>query len=325
MSSVASQNPASVTVTIPARLHLGFLDLNGDLGRRFGGIGLAINDLSTSVTMRKAERFRVEGPGSERAERHVKLMQRLLGVDSSVEVSIDKVVPAHAGLGSGTALALAIAVAMRRLHGLPLDIETDALHLGRGTRSGLGIGLFHRGGLVVDGGRGPATAVAPIISHMPFPERWRVLLLLDPTRQGVYGRDESLAFAELPAFPARDAAEICRLVVMKALPGLAERDLASFGSAIAEIQMRLGDYFASMQGGTRFTSPDVATTLDVLDSEGACGIGQSSWGPTGFAFAASQAEAERLALLAGGHAGGRGLDIRICAGLNRGAEIAAQE
>jgi predicted sugar kinase len=31
-----SPSPANVTVTVPARLHLGFLDLNGGLGRRFG-------------------------------------------------------------------------------------------------------------------------------------------------------------------------------------------------------------------------------------------------------------------------------------------------
>jgi beta-ribofuranosylaminobenzene 5'-phosphate synthase len=323
LNSIASQNPASVTVTIPARLHLGFLDLNGDLGRRFGGIGLAISQLKTAVTIRKAERFHVAGSQSERAKRHVTSIQSLLGLDGSFDVSIDETVPAHAGLGSGTQLALAIAAGVRRLHGLPLDIETDAVRLGRGARSGLGIGLFHRGGLVVDGGRGRATAVAPIVSHMAFPPEWRVLVLLDPSRQGVHGPDESVAFAELPAFSARDAADICRLVIMKVLPGVAERDLASFGAAITEIQERLGDYFASVQGGRRFTSPAVAAALDMLDREGASGIGQSSWGPTGFAFTASQQEAERLTSRARDHPSGRALDIRICAGLNRGADIVA--
>lgn len=325
MNSAASQNRASVTVTIPARLHLGFLDLNGDLGRRFGGIGLAISDLKTVVTIRAGGTDRVTGVERERAQRHVIVMRQRLGVTGAQDVSIDQVVPAHAGLGSGTQLALAIAAGMRRLHGVPLDIEADAPLLGRGARSGLGIGLFHRGGFVVDGGRGPATAVAPIISRMPFPDEWRVLLLLDPTRQGVHGPDESAAFANLPPFPARDAADICRLVVMKLLPGLAERDLASFGSAITDIQQRIGDYFAPAQGGHRLASPEVAAALDVLAGEGALGIGQSSWGPTGFAFAASQVEADRLASFARAHKSARGLDIRICAGLNRGAEITAQE
>ena len=48
---------------------------------------------------------------------------------------------------------------------------------------------------------------------------------------------------------------------MKALPALAECDIVSFGSAIKELQAHLGDYFAPVQGGSRFSSPDVAAAL----------------------------------------------------------------
>ena len=41
-----------VTVSVGARLHLGFLDLNGGLGRRFGSLGLAIDE---PQTRRRAE------------------------------------------------------------------------------------------------------------------------------------------------------------------------------------------------------------------------------------------------------------------------------
>jgi beta-RFAP synthase len=310
-----------VTVAVPARLHLGFLDLNGGLGRRFGGIGLAISDLKTAVTVRPASRNGGTGPDAERALRHMEVMQQHLGIDDALHVSVDAAVPPHAGLGSGTSMALAVAAALRTLQAMPLDIADDAVRLGRGARSGLGIGLFREGGLVVDGGRGPATTVAPIVSRLPFPDEWRVLLLLDSTRQGAHGRDEIEAFATLPQFPEQVAAHLCRLVVMKALPALAERDLPSFGAAIAELQQRLGDYFSAAQGGSRFTSPQVAACLDRLAREGAHGIGQSSWGPTGFAFAASEVEADRLVSIAREHENREGLDIRVCKGLNRGAEI----
>jgi beta-ribofuranosylaminobenzene 5'-phosphate synthase len=319
--SQAAQRPASVTVNVPARLHLGFLDLNGGLGRRFGGIGLAISDLATTVTVRHASRNEAAGPDAERALRHSEVMRKHLGLDDALEVVVDATVPPHAGLGSGTSIALAVAAAVRTLHGMPFDIEGDAVRLGRGARSGLGIGLFRDGGLVVDGGRGPATGVAPVISRLLFPAAWRVLLLLDSTRQGAHGHDEIEAFAALPEFPEDVAAHLCRLVVMKALPALAEHDLANFGAAIAELQQRLGDYFSAAQGGSRFTSPRVAACLDRLAREGAHGIGQSSWGPTGFAFAASEVEADRLASIARAHARHEGLDIRVCKGLNRGAEI----
>jgi beta-ribofuranosylaminobenzene 5'-phosphate synthase len=317
-------SPVNVTVEVPARLHLGFLDLNGGLGRRFGSIGLAIGGLKTSITIGAASHMRVTGPESERVRGHLETMQRILDIDGAYDARIDEVIPPHVGLGSGTQIALAVAAGVRRLHGLPLDMRGDAIRLGRGARSGAGIGLFDRGGLVVDGGRGPATSAAPIISRMPFPEQWRVLVVLDPRRQGVHGGDEREVFSRLAPSSEADAAHLCRLVLMKALPALAECDIASFGSAIKDMQVRLGDYFAPVQGGSRFSSPAVAEALAVLESEGAFGIGQSSWGPTGFAFAPSPEEADRLLASARRHPRCRGLDMRAHGGLNRGAIISTR-
>lgn len=311
---------ASVAVTAPARLHLGFLDLNGSLGRRFGSIGLAIDGFKTRLTIKGAPHNKIAGPDRERAARHLAAMQHALGINKGVELAIEEAIPEHAGLGSGTQIALAVAAAVRRLYGLPLDVRQDAPLLGRGNRSGIGIGLFGAGGLVVDGGRGSNQTVAPIISRISFPDPWRVLVVHDPNRQGVHGADESRAFAQLPPFPADDAAHLCRLMLMKALPAAAEGDLVNFGAAVKELQQHLGAYFAPLQGGKRFTSPHVAAALDAMERNGARGIGQSSWGPTGFAFAPSLDEAERIAL-ASRHESGQGLDIRICRALNRGAEV----
>jgi beta-ribofuranosylaminobenzene 5'-phosphate synthase len=315
--------PVEVMVTVPARLHLGFLDLNGGLGRCFGSIGLAISELKTILTVRRARMTKISGPDSDRVQQYYQAIVELLAVDGDHDVKISEVVPAHSGLGSGTQLALAVAGAIRRLHNRPLDIEGDALKLGRGARSGVGIGLFHRGGLVVDGGRGRKLTAAPVISRLAFPDRWRILVILDPQRRGLHGADETGAFETLAPMPDVDAADMCRLILMKALPALAEHDFTNFSAAIKELQMRLGDYFAPAQGGSRFTSPDVAAVLNTLDGAGAHGIGQSSWGPTGFAFAPSPDDAYRLATIARQHPSNRGLDIRICTGLNHGAEIVA--
>jgi beta-RFAP synthase len=251
-------------------------------------------------------------------------MECSLGHYRGHAVNVLQTAPAHAGLGSGTQLALAVASGIRRLHNLPLEIEEDALRLGRGGRSGIGIGLFHRGGLVVDGGHGSQSRVAPIVSHLRFPEHWRIIVVLDPHRGGVHGHDEASAFTALVPMPEIDAAQICRLVLMKALPGLVEQDIVSFGDAIEQLQILLGNYFAAAQGGGRFSSPAVGSVLAALRAAGAHGIGQSSWGPTGFAFASSAKEAERLAQLATKHPAGKGLDIQVCSGLNRGAEIVTQ-
>jgi beta-RFAP synthase len=251
----------------------------------------------------------------------MQVMQRALDIENTCHVRIDEVVPAHAGLGSGTQIALAVAAGVRRYHGLPLDVRGDATRLERGARSGVGIGLFDHGGLVVDGGRGPLTTAAPVVSRMPFPEQWRILVVLDPHQQGVHGPDEREVFSKLAPSSDGEAAHLCRLVLMKALPALAECDIAGFGSAIKEMQVLLGDYFAAIQGGSRFSSPDVAAALAALEDEGAYGIGQSSWGPTGFAFAPSAEEASRLVESIYRHPRYRDLDIRSVAGLNRGAHI----
>jgi beta-RFAP synthase len=210
---------------------------------------------------------------------------------------------------------------LRALHGLAPDTHGDAIRLSRGARSGVGIGLFEQGGLIVDGGHGPASGPAPIVARLPFPEPWRIVLVLDRARQGLHGAAERSAFAALPPFPERAAADICRLVLMQALPALAEQDIAGFGAAVRAIQRILGDHFAPVQGGRRFTSSAVAACLDALERAGAHGVGQSSWGPTGFVFAESAAEAERLAALARSNAAGA-LDIRVVAALNGGADIA---
>jgi beta-ribofuranosylaminobenzene 5'-phosphate synthase len=319
-----SAQASSVTVTVPARLHFGFLDLNGGLGRRFGSMGLAISGPRTRLTIASAARTEISGPERDRVERHLAAMRDLLDLDAAHHVTIEEAIPAHAGLGSGTQLALAVAAGVRRLHGLPLDMPSDAVRLGRGARSGVGIGLFERGGVVVDGGHGAGTRAAPIVSRLPFPENWRVLIVLDPARQGAHGPDEHAAFARLPSFPAQAAAHLCRLVLMQALPALAEHDVVIFGAAIKEMQQVLGAYFAPVQGGRRFTSPDVMACLNALEAAGAHGVGQSSWGPTGFAFSPSPEEADRLARAARRHPSAKGLDIRVCAGLNRGAEMTAR-
>src|SRR5580700_2524246 len=55
-----------VVISAAARLHLGFLDLHGGLGRRFGSIGLAISGPRTKITIRAATRAQVTGPERDR-------------------------------------------------------------------------------------------------------------------------------------------------------------------------------------------------------------------------------------------------------------------
>jgi beta-RFAP synthase len=311
-----------VEVCGTARLHLGFLDLNFAMGRRFGSIGMALDAPCTRVVLQRAREDAVHGPDASRAARYMATMLRACGVQAGHALTVAEAIPAHGGLGSGTQLALAVATAVRRLHGLAPALRADAALLERGVRSGIGVALFEQGGLVVDGGRGAREELPPLLARLDVPAEWRVLLVLDPARQGLSGAREAEAFARLPPLAAGLAAETCRQVLIGALPAVAEDDLVAFGAAIARIQEIAGDHFAPAQGG-RFTSARVTAALDALREAGATGIGQSSWGPTGFAF--MQGEAAARASLARMQASGvsDGLDIRICRALNRGATINA--
>lgn len=270
-----------VSVVAPARLHMGFIDMNGSLGRRFGSLGIALNEIETRLTLKSADTPHANGPNAERALRYLNKFTRALDVPNHLHIEIQTAIPEHVGLGSGTQMSLAIGRAVSQFYGLKLSIRDLARTGGRGARSGIGVGVFEKGGFIIDGGHSDETEIPPIISRMDFPSDWRILLVFDSRGNGLHGKNEVEAFERLPPFPKEEVARFCHLLMMRALPGLAERNLRGFGDAITEIQESIGEYFASAQGG-RFTSPDVSAAVRWMGEQGAVGLGQSSWGPTGF-------------------------------------------
>ncbi|WP_147071507.1 beta-ribofuranosylaminobenzene 5'-phosphate synthase family protein [Sulfuriferula plumbiphila] len=310
----------SATVRAPARLHMGFLDLNGSLGRRFGSLGLAIEELATTVTAHPDDRISAQGPQAERAQAFARQALVSMGIKGGARLQVQQAIPEHAGLGSGTQLALAVGTALSRLYGVEWPLRDMATAMNRGGRSGIGLGLFEHGGFVVDGGRGGQDAPPTVISRLEFPAHWRLVLVFDRTYTGLHGEQEKQAFAALPNFPEASAGRLCRLALMQAMPALAEWDIAGFGVAVSTIQEVVGDHFAPAQGG-RFASPRVARALKWFGRNGAAGVGQSSWGPTGFVLAESEMSAHALARSARTEFAADNLEFMVCAGRNRGAEI----
>ena len=310
-----------VSVRAPARLHMGFLDLHGGVGRRYGSLGLALDGPFTRIRMEPATRFVVDGPDAARASRYAHTLAEHLGLSGGARIVVEEAIPPHAGLGSGTQLALAVGAGMARMFDRDVRTVDIAAVLDRGARSGLGIGLFDHGGFVVDGGSAGDDIPPPVIASHPFPSQWRVLLVFDRERQGVYGETEIEKFAALLEFPEADAAALCRLVLMCALPGVVQADLDAFGEAVGHIQARVGDHFAGVQGG-RFASPGVSRVLEWLGSRDLRALGQSSWGPTGFAVCPNETAALRLMEEARARFGNAfGLDFAVTRGRNTGARV----
>ncbi|TXG84403.1 MAG: GHMP kinase [Thermomicrobiales bacterium] len=308
----------AVAVTAPARLHMGFVDLNGSLGRKYGSLGLALEGLATHVVVRRGGAPSITGQDADRTSRYLDRLRAVIDIPGDLCVEIESAIPPHSGLGSGTQLALALGTAVSKLTGSDLSAREIAHLLDRGARSGIGIAVFEQGGFVVDGGRGVTDAPPPLISRMPFPQNWRVLLLLDPQAIGLHGQAELSAFRTLPAFPERDAERLCRELMVCALPALAEADLPTFGKAISNIQSSIGDYFSPAQGG-RYTSPRIARALDFLKSRGVHCIGQSSWGPTGFAVV--DAEQTAQSLLVALKSDFPDVEPVVCVARNRGGDV----
>lgn len=323
-SASSAEPDLRVTVAAPARLHMGFLDMGGSLGRKFGSIGVGINEIATRLSLVRAESLSAEGPGSARAIAAAGKFSVAVERPCPAAIRIEQAIPGHVGLGSGTQLGLAVGVGLARLYGLNLAARDIAPIMERGARSGIGIAVFDQGGLVVDGGRGERTVIPPVLSRMEMPAEWRFIVILDHRDQGLHGSAELEAFQALPVFPPQEAARLCHWLVMRGLPAVAEGDIRSFGAVITELQRSVGDHFAPAQGG-RFTSRHVDAALSFLASRGAVGIGQSSWGPTGFCLVETPAMAETLLAEAKTRFGDRPeLEFLMATARNQGAEITAE-
>lgn len=272
--------PVRVTVEAPARLHFGILDMRGQLGRRFGGIGAAVPAPSLLLEATPAERLTVEGPDAGRA---LEFAQRYLSasqITQGAHLRIHRVIPPHSGLGSGTQLGLSVARALAELYARPADPLVLARAVGRGLRSAIGTWTFALGGFVLEGGRRPGREeVAPLLSRLAIPSAWHAVIAIPESVPGLSGSAEVEAFRQLPPPPEREVERVSHLVLMQLLPALADADLTAFGAALTEVQRITGGWFASAQGGA-FAPGPTADLVRQMAEFGACGVGQSSWGPT---------------------------------------------
>lgn len=260
---------------------MGFIDMSGALGRHFGSIGLALREIYTEVNLTSAPATRIEGVHSGRIDKVFGRLCQALQVSDQLALDVRSTIPEHVGLGSGTQLALAIGMALNHFYGLGLGVRDIAKLADRGMRSGVGIGVFEQGGLVVDGGRGPLTETPPLLARMAVPDAWRLILVFDRRGKGLHGDQEISAFKQLPPFPRQEAERLCYLLLMQALPAVAERQLQAFGEVITRLQVAVGEHFSPVQGGI-FASPQVAEAMSWLQGQGGHAVGQTSWGPTGF-------------------------------------------
>ncbi|ASJ02730.1 GHMP kinase [Thermococcus profundus] len=263
-------------IRTPKRLHLGLIDPSGELGRRFGAMGVALSG-GYEVKVTPSDELRINAP-KEDEETIVEVLKAMNGAfetGTGYSIEVLRALPRHVGLGSTTQLSLAVGTAVAKLNGLKVSTERIAEVLGRGRNSGAGIYTFKSGGLVIDGGVSGRN-VPPLIVRHDFPESWAFLLVTPELKPGFDEREEQPIMSSVGGDPLA-AREISHRILLGLLPALIERNIRDFGRHLTAIQRLVGRHFGSHQGGE--FREDVKPIIDFL-TEKTYGYGQSSWGPT---------------------------------------------
>jgi beta-RFAP synthase len=287
-----------VYVKTPARLHMGLIDLKGNLGRIFGGLGVGIDRPNFIIEAEESDALNIEGKGAYTAlaETIVRRFSATYKVPENVFIRVRRTIPEHVGLGSGTQLSLAIATALAKIFKLNTSVWELASAMGRGKRTWVGTAIFSKGGLIIDCGKSLKKENSPVegfpkaVLRFPFPSDWPFVVAIPNVGEGLSGNVEEEAFRSISASEEK-IDRTCRIILVKLIPALLERDIWEFGEALTTIQTIVGSQFVSVQGGV-FSNEVAAEGIRLMQNLGACGAGQSSWGPTFYGLFDSLKKAE---------------------------------
>jgi len=279
------------TLKTPSRLHLSLIDMNGSLGRVDGGIGIALEEPCFEMSFGKAASVTgVEGGTKEVAEN----VCRQIGLPGTA-IDIKEAIPEHVGFGSKTQLSLGIAAGVCKAYGLQIPIRKLAKLVSRGGTSGVGVAAFEHGGLILDGGhksekgfkpsRYTDANPAPLLARYDFP--WWIVCAW-PDLKGAYGEAENAVFKKYCPISERDVGAVSRIVLMKILPSLIEKDVDSFGEGVNMLQ-KTG--FKRIE--VSLQKPKVRKLLTFMQKNSSGG-GMSSFGPACFAICQTESEARSL-------------------------------
>lgn len=285
-----------VRVETPARLHFGFLDLSGDTGRIYGGVGVGIDKPRAIVEAEPAQTVDVVGAeNTAYFESLVVEAVETLGV-SGARLEVVESLPRHVGLGSGTQHASAVLEAVGRANGVEVTRE-HARALGRGVRSGVGRAAFESGGFVVDSGHEAQTsaeerAVPSVTVRHELPSDWRFVVAV-PEGKGAHGEEEERSMKRVVGSDENVADAVREEFVAHVLPGASEGDISSFGAGIEEIDRLNGVWYAGSEEQDDIYNEASAEVVERLKNHTAvAGAGQSSWGPAVYALTTAEDASE---------------------------------
>lgn len=294
-SSVTDSFPA-VEVTAPSRLHFGLLSFGHSHGRRFGGAGVMVDRPGLKLRIERAEAFSVGGPFGGRVSEFVSrwtTFHRLASVPNC-RVIVQRAPRQHVGLGLGTQLGMSVALGLCSFSGEAVPSPGElAMSVGRGRRSAIGTYGFATGGLLAERGCLERERIAPLDCRLDLPSSWQVVLTC-PHGEGLSGRKESDAFANLPPVSPERTRQLERIMRERMFPAAAQGDFGEFSRSVYQYGRQAGECFEAKQGGP-YNGPLLTRIVDEIRAFGVEGAGQSSWGPTIFAFVQNRDTGNALA------------------------------
>lgn len=267
----------------PARIHLGFLEMNQSLPRFFGSLGLTISKYGFEIEIKSSDKFKVVSPDSNLKKKVLSILlkfQKKMKIQFC-EIKVNKFIPQHIGLGSGTQLSLSVGYLVSLFFDLKMTIDEIAVFLKRGKRSGIGIQSFKRGGFAVDLGKKKKSTGTPLeLINLKWPDEWKIILIFQNKKEGVSGNSEIFEFKKVDLLPIKK--NNCSELLLKVIPGIMEKDFKTFCQGIQLIQENMSETF---YGDKRiFASKKIRQLSKNILKNKICGYGQTSWGPTSFIF-----------------------------------------
>lgn len=287
-----------INVVSPSRLHLTLIDLNAEIGRVDGGVGITLESPGLEISATEADAVEVVGD-SLLADRMLKAAKAVLPAGKGIRIYIKRDLPDHVGLGSGTQAALSAAAAVNEIYGLGKSVRELAVAVGRGGTSGIGVAAFENGGFILDGGhrfRDKGAFSPSAASHMPpgpvlfrrdFPD-WHIVLAI-PDTKGAHDAEEVDIFKKVCPVPLREVQEVSHVILMQMLPAIIEEDLESFGRAINHVQT-----VGFKKREVELQPEPVLKAMTYMQDNGASGSGVSSFGPVVYGIVGSQSEGKKL-------------------------------
>ncbi len=286
-----------IKICTPARLHFSLIDLNGELGRIDGGIGVAIAKPNWIINIKKHTTW--EFPPT--IQELVNKLRKKLNVTNNYKIDFESELPIHVGLGSQTQLSLAVAHGVSMLEGKLRSIYELAQIVGRGGTSGIGIAAYEQGGFILDGGHTKAekpnflpshfsnAKPAILMNRLEVPADWYFVVAIPDTGKGKFGAAEVEIFNKYCPVPKNDVEKLSRIILMQILPSIIENDIIQFGSSLSSIQ-----HIGFKRIENQLQNEVVTNIQQFLLEQGAAGTGLSSFGPTTFGVVSSESTASAL-------------------------------